>query len=66
MYGELHSRTLALVRDRPASLTLKQIATDTAIDHNWLKAFAAERITSPGVNKVEALYNYLTKGKLHV
>lgn len=59
MQCKLRAHTLGLVRNRPPSLTLKQIANDTGLNHNWLKAFVCERYTNPGVNDVEKLYGYL-------
>ncbi len=64
MQCQLLERTLFLVRNRPASLTLEQIAKDTTINHNWLKAFSMARYGNPRVKEVERLYVYLSGKQL--
>jgi hypothetical protein len=57
--GALHSNTLELLRTRPRTLTLEQIARDTGIELGWLSKFGSNKIGDPSVNRVEALRNYL-------
>ena len=62
--GQLHTRTLQLVKNRPRTLTLEQIKTDTGLSLAWLKAFSQGLTPDPGVNKVELLFIYLMKATL--
>jgi len=64
MRYELRDRALDLVRNRPPSMTLENIAQATGINHNWLKKFSADLITEPGVNRVWTVYCFLS-GKQH-
>lgn len=48
-----------MVRNRPPSMTLQQIANDTRLNHNWLKAFTMARYPNPRVKEVVTLYEYL-------
>lgn len=64
MQCHLLERTLFLVRNRPPSLTLEQIANDANINHNWLKAFAMARYSNPRVREVERLYVHLSGKQL--
>lgn len=66
MQLKLRSRALDLVRSRPAHITLKKIANDTGINHNWLKAFVLNRSPNPGVDTVETLYCYLAGKELEL
>jgi len=51
--------TRARLQAAPRWLTLSQIATDTGLQVSWLSAFAGNKITDPGIQKVQALYDYL-------
>lgn len=62
----LLERTLTLVRNRPPSLTLEQIANDANLNHNWVKAFAMARYPNPRVREVERLYTYLSGKQLEL
>lgn len=64
MQCQLLDRTQSLVRNRPPSLTLEQIANEANLNHNWLKAFAAARYPNPRVKQVVALYEYLAGKQL--
>ena len=58
--------TLKLLRDRPASITLDQVADESGLSKTWVKSFhqRGDRF-SASVDKVEQLYKYLT-GKTFV
>lgn len=43
-----------------------EIYKDTGIQPNWLSRFAAGGIPDPSVNRIEALYNYLSGSTLTV
>lgn len=55
----LHDTALAMLRadTRP----LLDIHKDSGISFYWLRAFKAERMSDPGVKKVQALYDYYQK-----
>lgn len=53
-----------LLRERPATLKLKQVAEDTTIPEGWLKRLNQQRIDAPDPNRLETLYEYLTGKKL--
>lgn len=59
-------RTLALLKERPKSVYLKDIAEASGVTLKWLEAFHAGRILNPGVINLEKLYNYLSGGNLNV
>lgn len=58
----LHRRTIKLLQDCPRPLLT--IAEDTGIGYHWLRKFKAGRFQNPGVNSVQALYEYLLRRKL--
>lgn len=56
----LLARTLALLKERRASVPLPRIASETGLHYEWLKKLAYGQIPDPGVTKIERLYAYLT------
>lgn len=62
--GRLHSKTLELLKAYP--LTLPAVYKDTGIPYYWLKKFKADEIADPSVNRVEKLYEYLTRSSIEV
>lgn len=62
---QLAKTTRQLLRDRPRSLTLDAIATATGLSKAWITDFAANPDRDHGVNKVETLCFYLSKGASH-
>lgn len=52
-------QTREKLRDAPRWLTLSQIAAEADLQVSWLSAFAADKITDPGVTKVQRLHDYL-------
>ena len=58
----LHINTRQLLKDDPRTLTM--LSQATAVPFFWLKKFSAGEIPNPGVNRVQYLYEFLTKSKL--
>jgi len=58
----LLTTTRKLVRNDKRSLLL--ISQATGIPFYWLKKFSAHEIPNPAVNRVQFLYEFLTKSKL--
>ena len=58
----LHEKTLELFTHRPRTMTLEIIEAETKIPLYWLQKFS--RFDSPGVNRVQALYEYLSDAPL--
>lgn len=62
MYSSiLANTTLDLLKNRPRTLTIENIASDTGLTVGWLLDFAGERTRHPSVIRIEQLYNYLAK-----
>ncbi len=55
----LRDSTRQLLVDRPQSLSTAKIAADIGVSTAWLNAFAAGKISDPGVVKIETLNVYL-------
>lgn len=69
MYDEktpysLMVRTIALLKEDERSLIT--IHRETNIPFYWLRKFAAKEFDNPSVNRVQCLYEFLTKKKLDV
>lgn len=62
----LYNQTLILLQNRSNKLTLEKIAEDTGLKESWLSMFNQNRIPEPSVNKIQTLYEYLTKTILKV
>lgn len=60
--GSLMTKTLDLLKER--SQTLPVIAVETGINFYWLRKFIGGEIRDPGVNRIQALYEYLSGTKL--
>lgn len=46
-----------------SNLTSKQIASGAGVDINWFAKFKCRRISSPGVEKVQAVHDFLSSPK---
>lgn len=67
MYSSrLANCTLELLRNRPRTLTLDKIASDTELTVSWLRDFGAARKEHASVTRVERLYSYLANKKLEL
>jgi hypothetical protein len=62
----LYNKTLELIQNRSVKLKLVQIAKDTGLSESWLQAFSYGDIPDPSVNKIQKLYEYLTKNPLQI
>lgn len=57
---------LELLRNRPARISLKDIANDTGLTEGWLSMFSRDKIIDPSYTRLETLYEYLIKLKAKV
>lgn len=69
--GTLRERTLYLLRERPRHMTYVKMAEqltehDGTITANWLALFASNRLQTIDVDKVQIIYEFLTKTKLEL
>lgn len=55
----LRDRTIELLNNRPVWMTFQIIFMETTIPVGWLKSFSQNKMSDPGVNRVETLKNYL-------
>jgi hypothetical protein len=60
MKSKLHETTLKMLRDRPSTLSMREIAEETGLGYDWLRSLNSGRIPSPGILKIERLYEYLS------
>jgi hypothetical protein len=58
---DLLQRTYDLIDQSP--LSQRQIAAGAGVERDWFAKFAKRRIPSPGVTKVQAVYNFLRSSK---
>lgn len=56
-------RTVDLLRNRPRTLTTRQIEKDTGISRGWLVNLMSTD-GDPSANRIVRLYEYLTKSEL--
>lgn len=45
---------------------MREIARDAQIPYDWLRSFSCDRLPNPSVNRVQALYEFLTRKPLKV
>ena len=50
--------TLALLRERGK---YREVAAATGLGYEWIAKLAQNRISDPGVNKIETLHRFLTE-----
>lgn len=63
--SKLKQVTFKLLRDRPASTTLKDVAVSTGLSETWVKSFHRRGDKyDAGVDNVATLYEYLSGKKL--
>lgn len=64
---ELLERTVFLLRNRPVTLTLGMISSETGLSVAWLTELATRTTsTDPSVSRIVALYEYLSGSKLQI
>lgn len=61
---KLYDVTLYLIRNRSVKETLQKIADETKLPLGWLKSFSRGKCNEPSVNRVQVLYEYLSKKPL--
>jgi len=67
MQTKLRDKTLELLKKRERGVEMDHIASATGLSVTWLKSFQSKgHKLDSGVNKVETLYEYLTKTTLLV
>jgi hypothetical protein len=68
--GQLRStllvRTLDLLRNRPRSVSLSSISQGTGLPREWLISILRRPHSSPSVDRIQQLYEYLGGNKLEV
>ncbi len=62
----LFNKTLNLLRNRPKWMSFTTIEKETGISKDWLKKFSQGKISNPGVNTIQELYEYLSGDYLDV
>jgi len=58
--GSLLKETTSLLQDR----NLVDISYETRLKHTWLLKFKQGKMENPSVNRVQFLYEFLTKTKI--
>ena len=58
--------TRKLIIERDPEVTLLKIYTDLGIPPGWIQKFARGQVSDPSVNRVQALWEYLSGKKLAV
>lgn len=56
----LLAKTKRLLQER-GDLSLRQIAQEAGVGHQWLRSLCYGAIEEPGVTKLEKVHNYLTE-----
>lgn len=64
--SKLATRAREALTARPRVLTYDVIAEEIGVSARWVEQFANGGIKDPSVNKVEALYEFLTGNTLNV
>ncbi len=59
----LLEETLILLRNRPVTLELKQIAQAIDVSPNWLSMLNKDKIENPGIVGIQKLHDYLVSKK---
>lgn len=57
----LLERTRTLLKCKPSTLTYSAIAKSTGVSVAWISRFADDKIPNPGVNQVQAIFDYMTE-----
>jgi len=62
--GTLHNKTLELLKNDVRSIA--QVAADSGISFYWLQGFSQNNFKNPSVNRIQYLYEHLSKKQLKV
>jgi len=60
--GTLMQRTIALMQGKD----LIRLSVDANVNYFWLKKFSKGQVDNPSVNRVQRLYEYLSRAKLEL
>lgn len=63
---KLRDKTLQLLKERPSTVNLKDVAKGSGLTEAWIKSFHLGKFKHPSVVHVETLYEHLTKRSLKV
>ena len=58
----LYTKTRELIKED--KLTLEMIGQATGVPYYWLTKFSAGEIPNPAVNRIQYLYEFLSKSKI--
>jgi dynactin complex subunit len=61
-HGTLLTTTIELLKADPR--TLRMVSQATAIPYYWLKKLSAGEINDPSVNRIQQLFEFLSKKRL--
>lgn len=59
-------RTIDLLQSRPPELTYQTICEDTGLRYSFIRALARNSTEDYGANRIQILYEYLSKRKLEL
>lgn len=59
----LLDETIILLKNRPVTITLRQIAKDLKVSPNWLSLLVNNEIDNPGIVGIQKLHDYLLNKK---
>lgn len=59
----LRDETRTMLNNRPAHLTIDEIAIKVDVSPQWLRLLARGKIDDPGVIKIQTLYQFLKNYK---
>lgn len=62
----LAARTRELFHERPHYMTFRNIADATGVSVQFITRFIHQKADNPGADKVQALYEHLTKTELRL
>ena len=63
---KFREKTLKLLRDRPASMNLKEVAEGSGLNEAWIRSFHQGKVNNPSVVFIEILYEFLAKKSLKI
>lgn len=60
----LTAHTVTLLRNRPSTVTLDDVAVGACVGRSWLSALLNGQIKTPSADKIQSLYEFLSKKPL--
>lgn len=64
--SKLLDKTIQLLRARPRTKTLSDVAHDTGLPLAWIESLISKPGLAPAVDRIEILYEYLAQKNLQV